>query len=85
MSLKFWFWLKQYCENKIRSLYMDEYYHDRLCQRCLSWSSLVGGVKDYAVDEQDDFIEYTTCLKCGHTTKWDTRNILPLYYEEYNK
>jgi len=71
---KFWLWLRDYANQKVRDIYMDRIHHDRKCERCNTWTSEVNGC---AKLEQDDDYDYMTCNKCSHVSKWDCRGMLP--------
>ena len=71
MTLRFWRWLRAYCERLIRS-YAS---HERLCPNCLQWSSVVGVVRYRDLDVVHSGM---TCGSCGYESKWDmVRSMLP--------
>ena len=71
---RFWLWLREYANRKIRKRYMDRVRHDRKCERCATWTSEVGGCKE--IVDNGDF-QLMTCKKCGHISKWNCTAMVP--------
>lgn len=64
MPIRFWRWLRAYCEHRIRGYA----YHERRCPNCLQWSSVVGVVR---YRDLDLIHSGMTCGGCGYESKWN--------------
>lgn len=78
MTEKFWTWAREFANKKVREAYMGVVHHDRLCERCGTWTSEVGGCLKLVDDPKDPMFELMTCRKCGHVSRWDCRFMVPM-------
>ena len=75
---RFWKWLRSFANKKVRSSYMNRVRHERLCEKCGTWTSEVGGCAKLEDDPTDPYFELMTCNKCKHISRWDCRGMLPM-------
>ena len=57
---------------------MNRVRHERLCEKCGTWTSEVGGCAKLEDDPTDPYFELMTCNKCKHISRWDCRGMLPM-------
>jgi len=69
---KFWEWVRAYANKRIKS----EHMHSRKCERCLLWTSEVGGAKSIT-DSADLCTQKMECNWCGHVSIWDMTSMMP--------
>lgn len=67
MIERFWRWLHEYCERRIKSIYMDTYHVDLKCLNCKQWASIVGILTLLPDHHFDDKVR---CANCGHIENW---------------
>jgi len=80
MKSKLYELLRNYIDKKIHKRYHDRKgHHDRKCVYCNTWISEVGGCTELIDDPDDPMFELMTCAKCGHTSRWDCRGMLPVW------
>jgi len=68
MNIKFWEWVREYANKKIKDEYMRKYHNTQKCPQCNTWSWEVGGWSEKSHSDGD--IEVLCCKKCGHESKW---------------
>lgn len=64
---RFWRWLHQVSEARIRKAHMQKHHHDRRCPNCGRWGALYGWSARREVDPMHDAL---TCGACGHESVW---------------
>jgi hypothetical protein len=71
MNLEFRFWtaVREIAVTRLRTAYMRQYYHERRCPVCTTWTSEVGGAR--AVKDEDDRYELMQCARCDSWSRWD--------------
>jgi len=76
-SLRFWRWVHEYSEEKIKSTWMDIHRHDRICPNCKTWNSVIGEWPEEIPNTPDVWHDTSKCHKCGHFTVWNMTGMLP--------
>ena len=71
---KFWRWLYNLSEWKIRSYHMKKVRHDRRCPNCGRWGAIYGWLNQQDVDAMHISL---TCTACHHTSVWCEDSMAP--------
>jgi hypothetical protein len=64
MSLKFWTWLRDYCERKMMAFHHASW----KCPHCLRWTHTVGGAA--MLVDNDDGTTTMLCRQCNNLSQW---------------
>jgi hypothetical protein len=72
---KFWRWLYNLAERRIRAHHMSSWGHDRRCPNCGRWGALYGWSRKEDVDYMHIAL---TCRACNHTSVWLEDSMAPM-------
>jgi hypothetical protein len=79
MGVAFWTKIRDFAAARVREAYININGSDRMCPRCLTWTSEVNGAADYKVGER--LHDWMTCNKCGHISRWRMDGPVPFLDE----
>lgn len=80
-AFRFWTWVRDLAIRRLRDAYMRQYYHERRCPVCTTWTSETGGSK--AVLDDGDRYQLMQCARCDGWSRWDmVISMLPMLAED---
>lgn len=82
---KFWLWLRNKANAKVREAHMVRVGHERLCVKCNTWTSEVGGCAALVYCPTNKYHQLMTCKRCGHVSRWDIGGMMPELIPEDNE
>lgn len=77
MTEKFWKWVREFANEKVKQAHMNKFHHARKCPNCNTWTSEVDGCKALVDSEDNPYYELMTCNKCAYVSTWDCIGMLP--------
>ena len=71
MMYRFWLWLREYSNKKVRKHYMLVSNIDLKCPKCHTWISETDGPETLADDLDNPGLVRMQCARCGGSSWWD--------------
>jgi hypothetical protein len=79
--LRFWTWLRDFANHRVRAAYMRKVGHDRKCPQCKTWTSEVDGARQVLDDGPMD--QVMQCNRCRTWSRWGMETMIPYLREPW--